>query len=145
MRKFLMILLTMAGMVVTGLGAYLATIMLLMALGTKYHGNYEYFGQTPAAPLVFVAGGLGFLVPGIAARYFFIRHCEQTPWRFSLRALLIVTTVVALALGVADGPAELGLYRPPGQLERARRLLYTERFSQISHWPPARSVRHDDR
>jgi hypothetical protein len=90
-----LVLITGVLMVVCGVGAFMFALMLLMELGTKHHANYEHYGQTPAVALVFVAGGLGFLAPGVVVWY--LRN-RQLPWRFSLRTLLIVATIIAIAL-----------------------------------------------
>jgi hypothetical protein len=72
-------------------------LMLLMDLGTKHHNNYEHYGQTPAVALIYLAGALGFLAPGVIVWY--LRN-RPISWRFSLRALLLVMTVLAVALGL---------------------------------------------
>jgi hypothetical protein len=84
-------------MVVCGAGAFLAALSYLMHLGLKHHGNYEYYGQTPAVTLIFVAGALGFSAPGFAAWYLYNNPVR----RFSLRTLLIIMTLVAVAAGLS--------------------------------------------
>jgi hypothetical protein len=65
MRGALIILGTLALMFASGAAAIAATLYILMTLGLKYHNNYEYYGQTPAAYLVFVLGAVCFALPGI--------------------------------------------------------------------------------
>jgi hypothetical protein len=97
MRNLPLITGTFALMAACGVGAFMMTLMLLMDLGTKHHNNYEYYGQTPAAALIFVAGALGFLAPGIVVWYW---RKSQILWQFSLRALLIAITLVAVVMGI---------------------------------------------
>jgi hypothetical protein len=84
-------------MVACGIGAYVLAMILLMDLGSRFHGNYEYYGQTLAIALIFVAGALGFLAPGIVVWYLLI---TKQPLRFSLRTLLVAMTIVAVLLAV---------------------------------------------
>src|SRR5688572_30544165 len=95
-QKILLTLVTGMLMGVCGGGAYVMAMMLLMNLGTTHHDNYEYYGQTAAVALIFVAGVLGFLAPGVVVWYL---RSRQRSWQFSLRALLIAMTVAALLLG----------------------------------------------
>lgn len=41
------------------------SIVVLMELGTKWHGNYEYYGQYPA--LYLIPGVVGFFLPPLFA------------------------------------------------------------------------------
>ena len=97
MRKFLLIFATFALMVVCGAGAYVMAVSYLMHLGLKLHGNYEYYGSTPAIALIFVAGAMGFAAPGVVVWYLW--NIELS-WRFSLRTLLIAITLIAVVLGL---------------------------------------------
>ena len=101
-QKFLLVLGTGMLMVVCGVGAFVWTLTYLMALGTKFHGNYEYYGGTPAVYVIFVAGALGFAAPGLIVWYLCNRPIPQLSGRFSLRTMLIVVTVVALLIGVVS-------------------------------------------
>jgi len=100
MRNFLLLLATLAVMAVCGAGAFVMALSFLMNLGTKHHGNYEYYGQTPAAALIFIAGAIGFVAPGVVAWHLWKTPISQWSWRFSLRAALITMTLIALLLGV---------------------------------------------
>jgi hypothetical protein len=94
-RKFLLIIGTFALMATCGAGAFLAMLSYLMTLGMKLHGNKDHYGQTPAVALIFVAGAMGFAAPG------FIVWClYNNRWRFTLRTLLIATTLIAVVLGL---------------------------------------------
>jgi hypothetical protein len=95
MRKLLLSLAVLALMIVSGSGAVLASLSFLMSLGTRNHGNYEYYGQTPAVALIFVAGALGFAAPAVIVWYL-----HKSSWRLSLRTLLIATTMIAVVLGL---------------------------------------------
>ncbi len=97
MRKIFVIVGTLLLMVVSGIVTYVTAIVILMELGTKFHGNYEYYGSFPALILLYGLGAIGFLAPGVVVWYL---HKRGPPWRFSLRTLLIATTVIAIVLGI---------------------------------------------
>jgi hypothetical protein len=100
MRKLLLILATFALMVACCAGALLAALSYFMSLGLKYHNNYEYYGQFPGVVLmIFAAGAMGFLAPGFVVLYLYNNPIE-IPRRFSLRNLLIITTLVAIVVGM---------------------------------------------
>jgi hypothetical protein len=94
--KFVFIAITALLMIASGLGAFVGTLTFLMATGSKYHNNYEYYGQTPAAYLIFIAGVIGFLLPGVAAWHF-----ARRGYRFSLRDLIIGITIIAVLSAIA--------------------------------------------
>ena len=101
MRKFFLILATLAAMVVCGVGALVMTLTYFMELGTSRHGNYEYYGQVPGVrALIFIAGAIGLLAPGIAAWYLWTTWEQKRSWRFSLRTALLAMTLIALLLGI---------------------------------------------
>jgi hypothetical protein len=95
MRQALLILGTFALMVVCGAGAALTALSCLMRLGLKYHDNYEYYGQTPAVFLIPLAAIIGFAAPGVLVWWL-----RNNGWRISLRAMLILMTLIAAILGV---------------------------------------------
>jgi hypothetical protein len=94
MRQALLILGTFAAMVVCGAGAALTTLSYLMKLGLKHYDNYEYYGQTPAVLLIPLAAIIGFAAPGILVWWL-----RNNRWRISLRAMLIIMTLIAAILG----------------------------------------------
>jgi hypothetical protein len=94
MRQALLILGTFAAMVICGAGAALTTLNYLMKLGLERYDNYEHYGQTPAVFLIPLAAIIGFTAPGILVWWL-----QNNRWRMSLRALLVIMTVVALLLG----------------------------------------------
>ena len=98
MRKSLRIAVTVAGalalMVACGSLAFVAAITFFMNLGLKLHGNYEYYGGTPALVFIFGFSVIGFLAPGGI-----IWYLHKHSWRISLRTLLIAMTIVAAILG----------------------------------------------
>ena len=98
MRKIFVIVGTLALMVFSGIVMYVTAIVILMELGTKFHGNYMYYGSFPALILLYGLGAIGFLAPGVVVWYL---HKRGPPWRFSLRTLLIAMTVIAIVLGIA--------------------------------------------
>ena len=67
-----------------------------MDLGSALHNNYYYYGSSLDLVLVLVAGGIGFLAPGIIVW----KPHKELFLHFSLRALLIATTLVAVVLGL---------------------------------------------
>lgn len=88
---------TLLLMVVSGVVTYVTTIVILMGLGTKFHDNYEYYGGHLALTLLYGLGAIGFMVPGVVVWYLDKRG---PPWRFSLRTLLVATTLIAVVLGI---------------------------------------------
>ena len=94
MRQALLILGTFAMMMVCGAGAALTTLTCLMKLGLKHHNNYEHYGQTPAVFLLPLAAIIGFAAPGFLVWWF-----RNNRWRISLRASLIIMTLIAAILG----------------------------------------------
>ena len=97
MSKIVGVVGTLLLMVVGGLLTYVTTIVILMGLGTKFHDNYEYYGSFSALILLYGLGAIGFLAPGVVVWYF---HKRGPPWQFSLRALIIATTLIVVVLGV---------------------------------------------
>jgi hypothetical protein len=95
MRKALLILGTFALMIICGAGAALTALSCLMSLGLKHYDNYEHYGQTPAVFLVPLAAIIGFATPGILVWWF-----RNNRWRISVRALLVIMTLVASILGL---------------------------------------------
>jgi hypothetical protein len=94
MQKALLILGTFALMIICGAGAALTALSCLMRLGLKHHDNYEHYGQTPAVFLIPLAAIIGFASPGI-----FVLSLRNNRWRISLRASLIIMTLIAAILG----------------------------------------------
>lgn len=54
--------------IVSGLAFLFVAIAVLMQIGTKYHGNYEYYGSYPA--LYVIPGLLGLFFPSMLAWVF---------------------------------------------------------------------------
>lgn len=93
-------LLTVVIALACGAGAFVAAATTLMSLGLKYHGNYEYYGFTPAVYVVYLAGALGFTAPlALVAWRLNKQGALRGQPRFSLRTFLIVTTLSAIVLG----------------------------------------------
>ena len=69
MRKIFVVAGILVLMVVSGIVTYATTLVILMELGTKLHGNYEYYGNL--LPLIFLygVGAIGFLAPGVVVWY----------------------------------------------------------------------------
>ena len=110
MLKFVMDLAKALGtillMVVCGVGcgiaAFLTAAVFLGILGLSLHNNYEYYGRFPGTLLLYGSGAIGFLAPVVYLGPSFIGNLleQKRPWQFSLRALLIATTAVAVVLGL---------------------------------------------
>jgi hypothetical protein len=100
MRKILLALGLFFLMLVCGLVAFVAAVWLLLSLGLRLHNNYEYYGQTPAVLLVYVAAAIGFIIPALATWYLYRRRGKAFSSQFSVRTLLIVVTIAAIALGM---------------------------------------------
>jgi hypothetical protein len=94
MRHALLILGTFALMIVCGAAAALTTLSCLMRLGLKRYDNYEYYGQAPAVFLIPLAAIIGFASPG-----FLVWWLRNNRWRISLRAMLVIITLIAVVLG----------------------------------------------
>ena len=68
MRKDLLVLLVLVSMVLCGFLTLGMTGVILMNLGTRFHGNYEYYGIN--YPALFWGGVIpGFLAPAVLAWY----------------------------------------------------------------------------
>ena len=64
-KKIVVIVGTIVLMVAFGLIAYVTAVILFMGLGTKFHGNYEYYGRYNLIYLfLFGSAAVGFLAPG---------------------------------------------------------------------------------
>jgi hypothetical protein len=94
-QKVFLVVGTFVLMVCSGAAAAAVAIRLLMSLGMKYHNNYEYYGQSAAVLIIPVVALVAFVVPGLI-----VWRLHRAQWRISLRTLLIVMTVVAVALGL---------------------------------------------
>lgn len=69
-----------------------------MGLGTKYHRIYDYHGYTyPVWCGFFILGSAacGFAAPGVV-----VWRLRKSSWQFSVRALLIAMTFVAVLAAV---------------------------------------------
>lgn len=97
MRKIVGVVGTLLLMAGSGIVTYVTMIVILMGLGTKFHGNYEYYGSYSALILLYGLGAIGFLAPGVVVWYL---HKRGPPWHFSLRTLLIAMTLLAFVLGI---------------------------------------------
>ena len=53
-------------MVVSGIVTFLASVYIMMDMGARYYGNYEYYGREYGA-LTWVPVIIGFLAPGVIA------------------------------------------------------------------------------
>ena len=105
MWKFVRMLAALAAMVVSGVVTLFVTILILMKLGSKFHGDYEYYSQYPV--LVWGPAVIGFLAPGVLAWYMDQRGYE--------RALKIVGTLAVAGfllrkIGCNLGSLWLGVY-----------------------------------
>jgi hypothetical protein len=91
-------------MVVGGVVAFAATALSLIMLGDALHGNYEIYTEYPnshGVALCFVIGALGFLAPGFISWKLHNFADYKLPSQFSLRNLLVATTIIAIVLGLA--------------------------------------------
>jgi hypothetical protein len=89
-------------MVVGGVVAFAATALSVIMLGDALHGNYEIYTEYPnshGVALCFVMGAIGFLAPGFISWKQYADY--KLPSQFSLRNLLIATTIIAIVLGLA--------------------------------------------
>jgi hypothetical protein len=56
---------TLGLMAVCGVAAYAVTMLFLMELGRSLRGNFEYYGSVGALVMIYSAGAIGFLAPGV--------------------------------------------------------------------------------
>jgi hypothetical protein len=82
-------------MTASGVVAFAGSIMFLMKLGLKYHGNYEYY--RPFVGLAYVVGIAAFVLPGVLI---WRQEASDRPWQFSLRGALMATTLFAVILAL---------------------------------------------
>lgn len=97
MRNVLKVVGALLVMAACGVAAFVATITFFMNLGLKRHGNYEYYGSWPVAGLIYLAGAIGFLAPGMVM---WRLRARPIPSQFSLRSVLIAMTLVAVLAGL---------------------------------------------
>jgi hypothetical protein len=85
-------------MVISGIVTLYTTIIITMGLGDKFHDNPWYYNQSiKATVLIWGLSAMSFLAPGVIVWYLCKR---ERPWKFSLRTLLIVTTLIAVVLAI---------------------------------------------
>lgn len=95
-RNIVTVVGALALMVACGLAAYVGALTFLIQLGSKIHGNYEYYGRYPSSGVfIFASGAIGFVIPGVI-----LWHLRNHNFRFSLRTLFIVLTVVAIITAI---------------------------------------------
>lgn len=96
LRSVVTVLGGFALMVACGLIAFGGAVTFLMNLGLKLHNNYEYYGRFfLARAFMYGSGAIGFVTPGVI-----LWQLRNRNVRFSLRLLLLVTTVVAILIGL---------------------------------------------
>jgi hypothetical protein len=79
-------------MVISGIVTLYTTTIITMGLGD----NPWYYNQSiKPTVLIWGLGAMGFLAPGVIVWYLCKR---ERPWKFSLRTLLIATTLIAVVL-----------------------------------------------
>lgn len=87
---------TGASMAVGGAVTFFVTILVLTELGTRFHGNYEYYGRYPV--LFLGPAALGFLAPGIVI-WHLDRRGVQSAWKVAgTLALMVISGVVTYAV-----------------------------------------------
>ena len=84
----------LAAMVASGIVALFVTLLTLMKLGSKFHGNYEYYGQYPV--LIWGAALIGFLTPGLLAWYMDRRGYKRTRKIVGTLTLVVVSGIIPL-------------------------------------------------
>ena len=71
---------------------HVVVLLILMGLGTKLHGNYEYYGKYPA--LIWGPDAIGFLAPGVVVWYLHKRGFKSA-WKIvATLALMVVSGTV---------------------------------------------------
>ena len=84
----------LAAMVVGGSVTLFVTLLILMEMGLKYHGNYEYYGhQNPV--LIWGIALIGCLAPGVLVWYL---ECKRACKIVGTLALMAVCGIVPLCV-----------------------------------------------
>jgi hypothetical protein len=87
---------TVVSMVVSGAVTLFVAILILTELGTKFHNNYEYYGQYPV--LFWGPALIGFLAPGVVVWYLDRRGIKKG-WKVAgTLALMVVSGVTTYAV-----------------------------------------------
>jgi hypothetical protein len=98
LRDVGLVLGTVALMAAGGFAMFSLALTIVMRLGTKNHGIYDYYGYT--YPFLFVAFMLGTMALGFVAPGVIVWRLHKNSWRFSIRALFIIVTVVAVLVAI---------------------------------------------
>ena len=97
---------TLACMLVCGAATLFVTIIVLTDLGSKHHGNYEYYGINYPA-LVWGPAVLGFLAPGVLVWYLAKRGYTNVWKVFGTLPLMVcnvgIVMLVLIIYGVVIG------------------------------------------
>ena len=98
LRDVGLVLGTVALMAAGGFAMFYLSLTVAMGLGSKNHGIYDYYGYT--YPFLFVAFMLGTMALGFVAPGVIVWRLHKNSWRFSIRAIFIVMTVVAVLVAI---------------------------------------------
>lgn len=87
----------LAAMVVSGIVTLFVTMLILMELGGRLHGQYDYYaGYTALQVLVWAVVLIGFLAPAVVVWYMDRRGYERPRKIVGTLALMVVSGVVPL-------------------------------------------------
>ena len=98
LREVGLVLATVALMAAGGLLVISLALTMVMGLGSKNHGIYDYYGYT--YPLLFIVFMLGTTAFGFAAPGVIVWRLHKNHWKFGLRALFVTMTVVAVFVAI---------------------------------------------
>ncbi len=87
---------TLVSMVFFGAVTFFATILVLMELGTKFHGNYEYYSKYPF--LVWGPAVSGFLAPGVFVAYLHKKENKSAWIIMATLAMMVVSGIFTYAI-----------------------------------------------
>jgi hypothetical protein len=94
LRDVGLVLGTVALMAAGGFAMFSLALSIAVRLGSKNHGIYDYYGYT--YPYLFVAFMLGAMALGFVAPGVIVWRLHKNSWRFSIRALFIIISVVSV-------------------------------------------------
>ena len=95
LKTLTLVLGTLLLMAASGIVALAVPIMFLMELGSRLHGNYEYYGNWASALVIWGLAAIAFLAPGVIC---FILHKRGHTKVWAIVVTLALTLVIGTYL-----------------------------------------------